>query len=207
MILINLWGRTMENKNNKTTGIIVGVVAVLAIGGGILWAMNMNDDTDKIETASQSQQSETNSAEATQSKDIVALASETPSLSTLVTAVQAASLVETLQGAGPYTVFAPSDDAFKALPDGTLTTLLKPENVDQLKSILTYHVVSGKVMAADLKDGQVISTVQGGKLTVKMTGGMVYLIDAKGNQVTVEKADVNASNGVVHIIGGVLLPS
>ena len=183
----------MEN-NNKTTGIILAVVAVLVIGGGIIWGMNRSDNNDKIETASQS-------------GTIVDVASKTPSLSTLVTAVKAASLVDTLQGAGPYTVFAPTNAAFDALPVGTLDTLLKPENVDQLKSILTYHVVSGKVMASDLKDGQEIITVQGGKLIVSIMDGMVYLIDVKGNKVMVEKADVNADNGVVHVISGVLLPS
>jgi uncharacterized surface protein with fasciclin (FAS1) repeats len=138
---------------------------------------------------------------------IVEVASATPSLSTLVTAVVAASLVETLQSAGPFTVFAPTNDAFAALPAGTLDTLLKPENVDQLASILTYHVVAGKVMAADLSDGQEITTVQGGELEVKIMDGKVHLIDADNNQVTVEIADVNADNGVVHVISGVLLPS
>jgi uncharacterized surface protein with fasciclin (FAS1) repeats len=138
---------------------------------------------------------------------IVEVASATPSLSTLVTAVVAASLVDTLQSAGPFTVFAPTNDAFAALPAGTLDTVLKPENVDQLTSILTYHVVAGKVMAADLTDGQEITTVQGGKLVVEITDGKVYIIDANDNQVTVEIADVNADNGVVHVVSGVLLPN
>ncbi len=178
----------------------MGVVAVLIIGGGIFWAVNRNDDSSNKDAAPTSQEQQS-------SATIVAVASDTPSLSTLVTAVKAASLVDTLQASGPYTVFAPTNEAFEALPEGTLTTLLKPENVDQLKSILTYHVVSGKVMAQDLKDGQEITTVQGGKLTVSITDGKVYLTDAKGNKVMVEKADVNADNGVVHVIGGVLLPS
>lgn len=195
----------MDN-NNKTVGIIVAIVAVLVIGGGILWAVNRNNNNnDTKETTSQTQQN--NQTEQQKSGTIVVVASNTPTLSTLVTAVKAASLVETLQGTGPYTVFAPTNDAFAALPAGTLDTLLKPENVEQLKSILTYHVVPGKVMAQDLKDGQVIKTVQGGNLTVSIMDGKVYLVDAKGNKVMVEKADVNADNGVVHIINGVLLPS
>lgn len=190
----------MENSN-KTTGIIIAVVAVLAVGGGVLWAMNRNDSNDQ---ANQSQQTD----QTTQpSKTIVVVASDTPSLSTLVTAVKAASLVSTLQDSGPYTVFAPTNEAFEALPKGTLTTLLKPENVDQLKSILTYHVVSGKVMSADLKDGQEITTVQGEKITVSIADGKVYLTDAKDNKVMVQQADINAKNGVVHTIDGVLLPS
>ena len=194
----------MEN-NNKSTGIIVGIITVLVIGGGIFWAMNMNDDQASKETASQSEMAEQMKQQ--NAGSIVVVASETPSLSTLVTALKAASLVDTLQGAGPFTVFAPTNAAFEALPEGTLATLLKPENVEQLKSILTYHVVSGAVLAQDLKDGQVITTVQGGTLTVSIMDGKVYLTDAKGNKVIVEKADVNADNGVVHVIGGVLLPS
>lgn len=184
-------------SNNKTTGIVVGIIAVLVIGGGIFWAMNMNNDNEETGSNNQSQQ---------ESGNIVVIASKTQTLSTLVAAVKAASLVDTLQGAGPYTVFAPTNAAFEALPEGTLETLLKPENVDQLKSILTYHVVPGKVLAQDLKDGQVIDTVQGGTITVSIMDSKVYLIDAKGNKVMVEKADVNADNGVVHIIDGVLLP-
>lgn len=189
-------------EGNKSTGIIVGILAVLVIGGGIFWAVNNNKEEEKPKSTSQSQQ-----AEPAKSGNIVVLASKTATLSTLVTAVKAAGLVDTLQGTGPYTVFAPTNAAFEALPAGTLDTLLKPENVEQLKSILTYHVVPGKVLAADLTDGQVITTVQGGKLTVSIMDGKVYLIDAKGNKVPVEKADVNADNGVVHVIGGVLLPS
>jgi len=193
----------MEKSNNKKTGLIAGIIGLVVVGGGLIWAMNMNDDTDK------NNNSETSQAAAPQKKttNIVVVASDTPTLSTLVTAVKAASLVNTLQGTGPYTVFAPTNDAFAALPAGTLDSLLLPENVEQLKSILTYHVVSGKVMAADLSDGQEITTVQGEKLTVKITDGKVYLIDAKGSQVMVVKADVEAGNGVVHVVDGVLLPA
>lgn len=138
---------------------------------------------------------------------IVAVASATPSLSTLVAAVTAASLVETLQSAGPFTVFAPTNDAFAALPEGTVETLLKPENVDQLASILTYHVVAGKVMAADLSDGQVVATVQGGTLTIQIADGAVHVVDAKGGHALVQQADVSADNGVVHVVSAVLLPN
>jgi uncharacterized surface protein with fasciclin (FAS1) repeats len=140
-------------------------------------------------------------------KTIVAVASETPALSTLVTAVVAASLADTLSSAGPFTVFAPTNDAFAALPEGTLDTVLKTENISLLTSILTYHVVAGKVMAADLSDGQEITTVQGGTLVVKMMDGKVHLVDAKDNHATVLIADVAASNGVVHVISSVLMPN
>jgi uncharacterized surface protein with fasciclin (FAS1) repeats len=192
-------------KSNKTAGIVVGLIAIIIIGGGIFWAMNNNEDTTM--TNENENQSQTSDQAAKSTGDIVAVASDTPSLSTLVTAVKAASLVETLQGEGPFTVFAPTNDAFAALPDGTLDSLLLPENVEKLKSILTYHVVSGEVMAADLKDGQEITTVQGGKLTVNIADGKVCIVDAKGGKSMVETADVNAKNGVVHVVGGVLLPS
>ena len=192
-------------ENNKTTGIVVAVIAAILIGSGLVWALTMNNDTsDTSDSTKQSQQA--NEVAMQTPGDIVAVASETSSLSTLVTAVKAADLVETLQGEGPFTVFAPTNAAFDALPEGTLDSLLKPENKEQLKSILTYHVVSGKVMAADLKDGQVVMTVQGGALTVTLMDGKVYLTDVKGGKVMVEQADVAAKNGVVHVISGVLLP-
>lgn len=189
-------------ESNKTAGIVAVVLAIAVAVGGIVWFANREDTTATNETS----QSNMQPAEQQANRDIVVVATETESLSTLVTAVKAANLVETLQGAGPFTVFVPTNDAFAALPAGTLDTLLKPENQDQLKSILTYHVVPGTVLAGDLTDGQVITTVQGGTLTVKIADDMVYLVDATGNQVKVEKADVNADNGVVHVIGGVLLP-
>ena len=131
-------------------------------------------------------------------KDIVAIASE--SAKTLAAAVKAAGLVQTLQGAGPFTVFAPTDTAFEAIQKD-VDTLLKPENKEKLASILTYHVVSGETMAADLKDGQELTTVQGGKLKVAIKGDKVMIGEA---QVTM--ADVAASNGVVHVIDKVLMP-
>jgi uncharacterized surface protein with fasciclin (FAS1) repeats len=198
----------MEDKEmdkNKTAGIVTAIVALAVIAGGALWFVNRNDSSTESNDSSQSASQQAEQSSVTE-KDIVVLATETSSLSTLVTAVKAAELVDTLQGEGPFTVFAPTNEAFAALPAGTLDSLLKAENKGQLASVLTYHVVPGQVLAADLSDGQLITTVQGGTLTVKITGGMVYLVDATGNQVAVEKADVNASNGVVHVIGGVLLP-
>ncbi|MCM2335922.1 MAG: fasciclin domain-containing protein [Pseudomonas sp.] len=146
-------------------------------------------------------------------KDIVANASAAPNLSTLVAAVTAAGLVETLQGAGPFTVFAPTDDAFSALPAGTVEGLLKPEAKADLTGVLTYHVVPGNVDAATLTqqitDGggeAKLTTVQGAVLTAKADNGTVTLTDAKGNVATVTTADVKQSNGVVHVIDKVLMP-
>jgi len=130
---------------------------------------------------------------------IPGLASKTASLSTLVTALKAADLVDTLSGKGPFTVFAPTNDAFDAIPKATLTYLLA--NKTALTQVLTYHVVSGKVLSSDLKNGEKVMTLEGNNVTVKLDGGGVMINDAK-----VKTADVMASNGVVHIIDKVLLP-
>jgi uncharacterized surface protein with fasciclin (FAS1) repeats len=136
-----------------------------------------------------------------QDKNIVELAVGTEALSTLVTAVKAGGLVETLQGDGPFTVFAPTNEAFAALPDGVLDMLLKPENKEQLVAVLTYHVVAGKVMSGDLKDGMQAKTVEGNKVSVDINYGTVKIDNAK-----VAMADIEASNGVVHVIDTVILP-
>lgn len=135
-----------------------------------------------------------------QPKDIVTLALENENLTTLVTALKAADLVSTLQGAGPFTVFAPTNEAFAALPEGTVEKLLDPANKDELIAILTYHVVPGKVLSTDLTDGMKASTVNGQEVTITTAGG------AKINESGVVAADVDASNGVIHIIDAVLLP-
>ena len=136
-----------------------------------------------------------------QSKDIVGLAAGNENLSTLVAAVKAGGLVETLQGDGPFTVFAPTNEAFAALPAGTLEMLLKPENKDKLVAILTYHVVAGKVKSTDLSNGQMAKTVQGENVDVAISYDTVKISGAK-----VVAADVMASNGVVHVIDKVILP-
>ena len=133
------------------------------------------------------------------SGDIVAVASGAGSFNTLVAAVKAANLVETLQGKGPFTVFAPTDEAFAKLPKGTVESLLKPENKEKLVAILTYHVLAGKVMAADVKTMKA-KTVNGQSLDVKVTDGAVTVNSAK-----VLKTDVAASNGVIHVIDTVIL--
>lgn len=195
-------------ENNKAPAIIGGIVAVLVIAGGAFWFINNNyEESNNSETTQTQQQTPSEESAQANKVTIVTLASDTSDLSTLVSAVKAADLVETLQGEGPFTVLAPTNTAFAALPQGTLDTLLKPENKEQLASILKYHVISGKVLAQDLTNGQVVKTVQGENLTVSIEGERVYFVDAKGNKAMVEKADVNADNGVVHIINGVLLPS
>lgn len=151
-------------------------------------------------------------AEMSPKKTIVENASQSEDHTTLVAAVKAAGLVETLKSEGPFTVFAPTNAAFEALPEGTVSTLLKPENKDKLTAVLTYHVVPGKLDAkavlAAIKAGKgkaEVKTVQGATLTFTTEGGKVYVSDGKGKaQVTI--ADVYQSNGVVHVVDKVLLP-
>ncbi|WP_461065542.1 fasciclin domain-containing protein [Spirosoma horti] len=147
------------------------------------------------------------------SKNIIENAVNSKDHTTLVAAVKAAGLVETLSGPGPFTVFAPTNKAFDKLPKGTVETLVKPESKETLTKILTYHVVSGKMSAADLMkaiaDGggkATLTTVQGGTLTAMQKGKKIELMDAKGGTSTVTIADVNQSNGVIHVIDTVLMP-
>ena len=153
------------------------------------------------------------SAQMKNDKDIVDTAVANDSLSTLVTAVKAADLVATLKSDGPFTVFAPTNDAFGKVPQATLSALLKPENKQALTGVLTYHVVAGKLdskaVAKAIKDGKgkaVLTTVQGGKLTAMLDGKNVVLMDENGNKSTVVMVDVKTSNGVVHVIDTVVLP-
>ncbi|MEP2281473.1 fasciclin domain-containing protein [Maribacter sp.] len=148
-----------------------------------------------------------------QSETIVGVAAGNDNFTTLVAAVKAADLAEALSSEGPFTVFAPVNTAFEALPAGTVDTLLKPESKDALTGILTYHVVAGKFMAADVikaindNDGMFsVKTVQGGTITLSLSGDKVMLKDEKGNMATVVMADVAASNGVIHAIDAVVMP-
>ena len=147
-------------------------------------------------------------------KDIIDNAVNSKDHTTLVAAVKAAGLVETLQSAGPFTVFAPTNEAFNKLPAGTVETLVKPENKATLTKILTYHVVAGKVSAAQLlakikagKGKAVLNTVSGGTLTAMAKGKKIYLVDEKGGKSWVTIADVNQSNGVIHVVNSVLMPN
>lgn len=137
-----------------------------------------------------------------QNKDIVDTAVAAGSFNTLAKALTAAGLVQTLKGSGPYTVFAPTDEAFAKLPAGTLENLLKPEQKAELRRILTYHVVSGKVMAADVVKMTSAQAVSGDTITVMTRGGKVQV-----NHANVVKTDISASNGVIHVIDAVILPS
>ena len=141
------------------------------------------------------------------SKNIVQNAVNSKDHTTLVAAVKAAGLVDTLEGKGPFTVFAPTNAAFGKLPAGTVDTLVKPESKATLTKILTYHVVPGKLEAASLTDGKKLKTVEGEELTVKHKDGKVWIVDAKGGTSMVTIADVNQSNGVIHVVDTVLMPA
>ena len=179
----------------KLLYLFIGAAFLVGCGG----AQTESTETETTETEEAVAVEET-VEEAAPASDIVTLAVGTESLSTLVAAVKAGGLVETLQGEGPFTVFAPTNEAFAALPEGTLENLLKPENKDQLVAILTYHVVSGNVKSTDLSDGMTATTVNGKDITVSLADGV------KINGANVTAADIEASNGVVHVIDAVILP-
>ena len=185
------------------------IIVVLAIVGAVVYATNMKKDSDKKSESSSFSSSSSMSKDSVMvggaamyaNKNIVENVSNASNLTTLVTAVKAADLVETLKGPGPFTVFGPNNDAFKALPAGTVETLIKPESKAALQDILKYHVVSGKYVISDLKDGQTLTTVQGQTLKVTKKDGKTMINDAE-----IETPDVLQSNGVAHVITKVLMP-
>jgi len=185
------------------------LVAVLALALATTAACSSTDTAETATSAATTVETpmETESPDAMMEKDVVDTAVAAGDFTTLATALTAAGLVDTLKGEGPFTVFAPTDEAFAALPTGTLDALLADPTGD-LTSILTYHVVPGKVMAADVLtlDGQKVATVNGAEITVNVEGSMVSLTDAKGNTVNVTQTDIEASNGVIHVIDAVLMP-
>lgn len=187
----------MDQSKNK---MIAGGLVVLAIlVGGIFWAMSGDDENTQQSTQSNSSQTSQEAMPKEETKNIVEVASANPDFSTLVTAVKAAGLVETLSGTGPFTVFAPTNAAFEKLPAGTLESLLA--NPDQLKKVLTYHVVSGKVTADQVVELTEATTVQGQKVKISVNNGSV-----KVNDSNVTSTDIMTSNGVIHVIDTVLLP-
>lgn len=199
---------------NKT--VLIAVVAIVIVGGGLLYSMNMMNKPMANTTANQAQTSESmentsmekqegvmvGGALMTPDKDIVDNALGSKDHTTLVAAVQAAGLVETLKGTGPFTVFAPTNAAFEKLPAGTVDTLLLPENKEKLTGVLTYHVVPGAYRSSDLTDGMTLKSVNGQLLTFTMKDGSWYINDSA----KVEIADVISSNGVTHVIDTVVLP-
>ncbi len=190
-------------------GGIIALVAVLVIAGGAYaYSRSTNTETSMHENtdamAHDGQEGVmVGGALMTPNRDIVANALDASNVTTLVAAVTAAGLVETLQSAGPFTVFAPTNDAFAKLPAGTVETLVKPENKAQLVDILTYHVVAGRYTSADLMDGQVLTTVEGKTLTINKTAEGKLSVNGTA---MVETPDVISSNGVTFVIDSVLMP-
>lgn len=183
----------------KKSRIIALAGSFLALG---LWtACSSPKEESTEETMEQVEEVEEMAEVPEASNTVVDIAISSPDHTTLVAAVKAAELVETLSGEGPFTVFAPTNAAFEALPEGTVEDLLKPENKDQLSSILTYHVVSGNILSSNLSDGQVVTTLNGKELTVSVADGKVSIGGA-----TVVTADLEGTNGIVHVIDAVLLP-
>jgi uncharacterized surface protein with fasciclin (FAS1) repeats len=190
---------------------ITKIITLLLVGSLItVYSCAKNADKKKKEKAAVEEVPEAKEMEA---KTIVGVAANNENFTTLVAAVTAADLVKTLNSVGPFTVFAPINGAFDKLPEGTVATLLLPENKEMLTSILTYHVVSGTFNAAAVikaitdNDGKFeVKTVQGGILTASLLEGKVILTDTKGNVSTVVIADVAASNGIIHAIDSVVMP-
>lgn len=195
-------------QDGSKTPLIIGVVVVALVAlGAVLW-VGMSNDDDNANQTTQSQQADQEETAEAPTQNIVEIAAADENFSTLVSAVQAAGLGETLADESKeYTVFAPTNDAFAKLPAGTLDSLLLPENKDTLTGILTYHVVEGAVASDKLSNGQKIKTVNGAELTVQIENGSVYVVDAKGGRAMVTKPDIKATNGVIHVIDSVVLPS
>jgi uncharacterized surface protein with fasciclin (FAS1) repeats len=185
------------------------VVALLAVGSLIAAACS-DDETTTSTNDSPTTEAPTTTARSGDSdmadETIVEVAAGNPDFSTLVSAVQAAGLADTLSGDGPFTVFAPTNDAFAKLPPATLQSLLEPANQETLTKILTYHVVAAEVMAADVAPGEVV-TVEGQPFTIEVEGSDVFIVDGKGGRAQVVTTDVEASNGVIHVIDTVLIPA
>ncbi|HEY0965699.1 MAG TPA: fasciclin domain-containing protein [Candidatus Saccharimonadales bacterium] len=205
-------------SHSKVTTFIVAMVIGLVVGGGATYAITGMNDKDKTSSDDSSKQMSMDTtdgvtvggAKMVKTKDIVDNAVNAKNVTTLVAAVKAAGLVDTLKSEGPFTVFGPTNDAFAKLPEGTVDTLLKPENKDQLVKILTYHVVAGTYTSADLKvmaqKGETLKSVEGETLTPVLMDGSLYIQDAKGGQAKIETSDVISSNGVTHVIDSVLMP-
>lgn len=205
--------------NNKTTWIVVAAIVGVVLGGGVGYASGAMMNTKSSDSASAPTATTktvdkegvmVGGALMVRDKDIVDNAVNANNVTTLVAAVKAAGLVDTLKGEGPFTVFAPTNDAFNKLPAGTVDTLLKPENLKTLQKILTYHVVPGTYTSAALKvmaeKGQTLTSVEGEVLSLSLNNGKVVVTDANGGKSTVETADVISSNGVTHVVDTVLQP-
>lgn len=206
------------DSGNKVTAIVIAAIIGLVVGAGggyALGGMQMDEDSNTSNSAMTSEKSEgvdgvtVGGAKMVREKDIVDNAMNADNVTTLVSLVDKADLVETLKGEGPFTVFGPNNGAFEKLDAATVESLQQPENKAALAEILTYHVVPGTYTSADLKamaaKGEALTSVQGGKLMPMMDGGNLMIEDGNGDMVMIETADVISSNGVTHVIDSVLM--
>jgi uncharacterized surface protein with fasciclin (FAS1) repeats len=203
------------SKNSATIIAIVMLVVGLLVGGGVgaaIGSMNKSNDamTNTATAADTTDGTTVGGAKMVKTKDIVDNAVNANNVTTLVSLVKLAGLVDTLKSEGPFTVFAPNNDAFAKLPAATVTSLQEPANKAALANILTYHVVSGTYTSAALKvmaeKGETLTSVQGEMLTPVLEDNVLKIEDAQGNKVTIQTADVISSNGVTHVIESVLMP-
>ena len=191
---------------SKRIALLSAAVAALALSAAVVAPVSAQDKMMKSEMSGEKTVM-VGGAAMFPSKNIVQNAVNSKDHTTLVAAVKAAGLVETLESKGPFTVFAPTNAAFGKLPAGTVDNLVKPENKATLTKILTYHVVPGKMEAASLTDGKKLKTAEGEQLTVKHKDGKVWIVDAKGGTSMVTIPNVNQSNGVIHVVDTVLMPA
>jgi len=189
----------------KKKTIILLVLSVLLIAAGVAayWFFVLSSAGDDTK---QAQTTQSEASKPASDKDVAALIASTGNLSTFNDSLKAANLTATLEGPGPFTVLAPSNAAFSALPSGTLDRFQKPENAALLTGILNYHIVPGSLLTSQLTNGQKVKTVNGQEVIASLADSNTYFIDAKGDKALVTKADIKAKNGVIHIIDIVLLP-
>lgn len=187
----------------KTILLVMIAILLISLAAFAYWFFVLQSATSDT---SQTQTTESEAAKPASDKDVASLIASNGTLGTFNDLLKAAGLASTLEGAGPYTVLAPSNAAFSSLPSGTLDRLQKPENVAMLTSILNYHLVSGSLLSDQLTDGQKVKTLNGQEVVVSLKDKNIYFIDAKGDKALVTKSDIKAKNGVIYIINTVLLP-
>jgi len=189
--------------NKKIVILIIIAIILLGLGVFAYWFFVLQSTSDDTK-GQQSTQSE--ASKPTSDKDVSTLLSSTGSASTFYGVLKTANLLSNIQGQGPFTVIAPSNAAFNALPSGTLDRLQKPENIAQLTNIMNYHIISGSLLTSQLTNGQKIKTSNGQEVVVSIEGSNIYFVGAKGDKALVTKSDIKAQNGVIHITDAVLLP-
>lgn len=182
------------------------VLGLLIAGGSVWYILNGGQDTNTNETTSTNASENQSNATEVQKDSLTEVLKKQKDLKIFNELLGLAGLTQSLQATGPFTVIAPTDDAFKSLPDGVLDTIKKPENKTMLSAILNYHIIKGKLASTDLQNAQKLPTVNGQEVVVQITDGTTYFVGAKGDKAEIKKANITASNGQIHSITAVLLP-